>query len=199
MAQTVSELARQLNYLNRKNERLPALLLMTDVKRLPDPSDIIPRLPANSAVIIRHFSRKKKMALINKNRLLCRKHKVKLLVSDDPHLALSHQLDGVHFSESFARRNRFLRLKPNQIATGACHSLRALQTAEAANLDAVLLSPVFATNSHPGAQTLGLMQLQRMTRTTHLATYALGGINQKNAKRLRSSGIIGFAGISGLV
>lgn len=183
MALTVSEVARQLNRRNAKKKDLPALIFMTDTKRLPDPAILIARMPKNSALIVRHFSKKQKEQIIIKIKKLCRKHKVKLLVSDDLQLALKHRLDGVHFPEKSVKRiaacGRFIRPKASFMTTGACHSLPALKRAEKAKLDGILLSPVFATQSHPGSTSLGSVRFNTWLSQTNRTVYALGGINKK--------------------
>jgi len=203
MALTVSEVARQLNRRNAKKKNLPALIFMTDAKRLSDPTSLIPHLPKNSALIVRHFSRNQKEQIIIKIKKLCRKHKVKLLVSDDLQLALKHRLDGVHFPEKSVKKiaacGQFIRPKATFLATGACHCLPALKQAEKAQLDGIFLSPVFATQSHPNSPFLGSVRFNAWLSQTDRGVYGLGGINKKNAIRLSTSKSIGFAGISGLI
>ncbi len=203
MAQTVSELAIRLNRRHVKKGKFPPLLLMTDTERLPDPSRIIPKLPSGSGVIVRHFSRSSKIELVRKIKKLCLKHKVKLLVSDDVSLALSQGLDGVHLSEKALRKvagcGRLVRPKPDFFVSAACHSQLALCQAERAQIDAVLISPVFETDSHPHARSKKPWSFQNLTRNTSLKPYALGGLNGKTAQRLCHTRVCGFAGISGLV
>ena len=203
MAQNVSELAQRLNRRNAKGQRIPSLLLMTDAERLPDPSALIPKLPTGSGIIIRHFSREGKLKLIRKIKFLCRKHKVLLFVSDDINLALSMQCDGVHFSESSLKKaagiGKALKPKPDFIYTCACHSQRSVYAAQKAKMDAMLISPIFKTNSHPNVHTKGPWQFQNMAISTNINCYALGGLNRKTAKRLLQTKACGFAGIGNLL
>lgn len=203
MSRTVSELAQRLNRLNSKGRKIPALLLMTDAERLPDPSHLIPRLPARSAVIVRHFSDKQKEEIILKIKSLCRKHKVKLLVSDSLRLAFKHRLDGVHFPEKSVRKiancGSLKRWPKRFFFTAACHSERALHAAQKAGCHAALLSPVFPTQSHPGAKSLGTYQLTSLSHRSHLKLFALGGITQKTAQRISICPLSGFAGVRGLI
>lgn len=202
MAQTVAEVAHRLNRRNGQGDNFPPLLLMTDTKRLPDPCRYIPFLPAGSAVIVRHTDVIEKIKLALKIKSLCRKHKVKLLLSNDVKAAIKLGLDGVHFSEKEALRQRKktkFSTQKNFIFTSACHSLWALKRAEHANMDAVLISPVFTTRSHPDSKGLGALHFQCWATQTHLKCYALGGITPKYAQRLSSSKACGFAGISGLI
>jgi len=203
MAQNVSELAQRLNRRNAKGQKIPPLLLMTDTERLPDPSALIPKLPAGSGIIIRHFSREEKIKLIFKVKKLCRKHKVLLLVSDDTKLALSMQCDGVHFSELSLKKaagiGKALKTKPSLIYTCACHSQRFVHAAQKAKMDAILISPVFKTNSHPNAHTKGSWGFQNLARQTHLHCFGLGGLNKKTAQQLIQTRACGFAGIGNLL
>jgi len=203
MAQTVSDVAQRLNRRHARGRSFPPLLLMTDSKRLPDPSEIIPKLPKGSAVIVRGLTRLSKIKIINKIKPLCSKYKVKLLVSDDVKLALSYRLDGVHFSEQNLKKisacGSFPKPHPGFFISSACHSQRALHWAETAKVDAVLISPVFETQSHPIARILGRLGFQTFTNRTKLPCYALGGITQKTAQSLINSKACGFAGISSLL
>ncbi|NVK18675.1 MAG: thiamine phosphate synthase [Methylocystaceae bacterium] len=203
MRHTVSELAQRLNRLHAPSEKFPSLLLMTDAKRLPDPRALIPLLPSGSAVIIRHFNDPQKEQIIRKIILLCRKHHVKIFVSDSLSLALKYKLDGIHYSEKKVRLmascGRAKRPYKKMIFTCACHSESARIAASKAKMDAILLSPAFPTQSHPGAKSLGIWQIASLSRHSSLQTYGLGGINQKTAHRLSSTQLCGFAGISGLI
>ena len=90
------------------------------------------------------------------------------------------------------------RRAPQLRVTVAAHSLPALIRARAAGADAALLSPVFPTESHPGAPTLGAHRFARLARAAGLPVYALGGVNVENAARLRGSGAFGIAAIAAL-
>ena len=74
------------------------------------------------------------------------------------------------------------------------HSLRELARARPAI--AVLLSPAFATRSHPGAKPLGPLRFRLLAARTALPVIALGGMNPRTAKRLnwpRWAGIDAFS------
>lgn len=50
--------------------------------------------------------------------------------------------------------------------------------------DAIMLSPVFPTRSHPGARTLGAQEFHRLARASVSPVIALGGMNAQRAKEL---------------
>ena len=62
--------------------------------------------------------------------------------------------------------------------------------------DAALLSPVFATASHPDERPLGLEGFNLLAAQAGLPVYALGGINANNAARLLSGRAVGIAAIT---
>ena len=72
----------------------------------------------------------------------------------------------------------------------------AVAEVHARGADAVLVSPVFPTASHPGGRTLGLLRFARLARASRLPVYALGGISAASQRRLKNLPIAGIAGIS---
>ena len=73
------------------------------------------------------------------------------------------------------------------------HSLHELARARSAL--ALLVSPAFATRSHPGAAPLGPLRFRLLAARAKLPVIALGGMNPRTAKRLnwpRWAGIDAF-------
>ena len=62
------------------------------------------------------------------------------------------------------------------------HSLREI--ARAARAAALLLSPAFATRSHPGATPLGPVRFRLLAARARAPVIALGGMNPRTAQRL---------------
>ncbi len=63
------------------------------------------------------------------------------------------------------------------------HNLRELARAGAAT--ALLISPAFATRSHPGAKPLGPLRFRLIAARARLPVIAMGGMNPRTAKRLK--------------
>ena len=82
---------------------------------------------------------------------------------------------------------------PALLRLATAHSLRELGTARRAA--ALLLSPIFPTNSHPGATTLGPLRFRLIARQARLPVIALGGMTRRNARHLAG---FGWAAIDGL-
>jgi thiamine-phosphate pyrophosphorylase len=198
---TLAEAARHLKPRHPVGS-LPRLILMTDTMRLPDPVIAIQALPPGSAVVVREGKPEARAALACRIRRLCRERGVCLLIANDWRLALKIPADGLHLSEASVRRaSRPWKSSrpPRWIVTAAAHSPTAVRRAARLGVDAVLLSPVFATKSHPAARTIGPLRFARWVGESPIPVYALGGIDAKAARRLQASGVAGFAAIAGLV
>lgn len=174
---------------------------MTDRDRLPDPLPAVAALPRGAAVILREAKPERRAALARRLAPVCRARRLTLLIANDPRLALISGAAGVHWSEAaLKRRGRAAgqRPKPGWLMTAAAHSPAAVQRAARAGIDAVILSPVFATASHPGRRALGPLLFARFVRFAPLPVFALGGLTGAGARRLRHSGTAGFAAIGAL-
>lgn len=160
---------------------------MTDDERLPDPLAAARALPKGSLVIVRSRDTKRRHAL--GEALRAQTHGLILLAADDP--VLADELHGLHLPEIRARDAAHWRaLRPHWVITVAAHSSRGLWALYA---DAALLSPVFATKSHPQTKNLSPARARLMARHASLPVLALGGVTARNAALLA-----GFSGIAAI-
>lgn len=194
---TVANMARRLNSRHPAGGHLPPLILMTDAARLNDPLAAAARLPAGAAVILRDYDAPDRTALATALSALCRTRRLRLLVAADAELAAGIGADGVHLPEALVPRMP-RRWPRDWLITAAAHSPAALWRARRAGANAALLSPVFATASHPGASTLGALRFAAWANNAPLPVYALGGIDAVSARRLAGSRAVGLAGIGGM-
>jgi thiamine-phosphate pyrophosphorylase len=176
---------------------------MTDARRLPDPLAAIRRLAPGSALLLRHYEAPDRWDLAARLARECKRRGIRLLIAGDWRLAAAVGADGLHLPEGLARRGpgawaAGLRRRPGFLVTAAAHSPLAIHRAARAGADAVLLSPVFPTASHPGAPSLGALRFAAWCREAPLPVYALGGVTARTAGRLAGSGLAGIAGIGGI-
>ncbi|MFZ2468835.1 MAG: thiamine phosphate synthase [Parvibaculum sedimenti] len=179
--------------------KLPTLILMTDATRAPDPAEALACAPKGAAVIYRAYGLSPIYADLVRLGRMARRKGVRLLIAGN----LQAVADGAHFPEYIIRQSterRFAgRARPGFLVTAAAHSERAVIAAARAGADAVLISPVFATRSHPGAKPLGPVRFARLAVMAHvrgLAVYALGGMTTDDARRrLSGTCMTGIAGI----
>ncbi|MCR6629448.1 MAG: thiamine phosphate synthase [Magnetospirillum sp.] len=181
---------------------VPALVLVTDERRLPDPAAVLARLPAGAAVLFRHYGVAGREALARDLMRLARARRLVFLVAGaDWRLAARVGAHGVHLPEAVARGlvepGLRLWLRRGKRLTVACHDRPALARAARLGAEAALLSPVFPTASHPGAKALGALRFAQWAARSGVPVIALGGVTSVTAKALR--GAAGLAAIGGLV
>lgn len=168
------------------------LVLMTDDERLPDPLAAARALPKGSIVVARSRVRLEELSRMLLK--LARTRGFAVLVAGDPPLAARLGADGFHLPEARAGEIAHWRARwPAMFITTSAHSLRALRETQA---DAVFLSPVFATASHPSRAALTAVRANLMARQARGPVYALGGIDARNAGLL--SAFVGLAAIGAL-
>lgn len=195
----LSDYARRLNFESGFGH-LPPAILMTDWARLADPGPVLSALPPGAAVLYRNTESPSRGEETRRLKTLCRQRGLLLIVAEDALLAQETRADGLHLSEKTARlsgRARAWNMRPGALLTIAAHSPAALRRAAAMGADAALLSPLFATRSHPGRAALGIQKFVNWGRRAPLPVYALGGITAGNARRLAHSGAAGIAAIGG--
>ena len=187
------------NALSPSPSPLPRYFLMSDDLRLPDPAPVLARLPKGAAVVLRCRDAQQLHALAARITPLAHRLHIKVLVANDARLALKFKCDGVHLSQAQARRGP-LRLNPKALPPGfiisaAAHDGLSLRRASRAHAHLVMLSPVFTTQSHEGAKSLGIRRFAKLARLSEIPVVALGGITALSAKRLSGLAAYGIAAI----
>lgn len=170
-------------------QSLPQIWLISDARNDAALEPALRRLPRGSGFIFRHYhlppaerrARFKALARIARS---CG-HRV--LLAGDCRMARRWGADGAYgAADQLARGGKAL-----QLATA--HSLRELRQVRRA--DAVLLSPVFPTRSHPGAASLGPVRFRLLAAHSPVPVIALGGMTPRRACALgwsRWAGIDAF-------
>lgn len=193
---TLERTARLLPARRRLRKALPPLLFFTDPVRTPDPEGVAARLPAGSAIVYRHFGAPDAEARAQRLLAIARTRRLKLLIGADAALARRIGAHGVHLPERLAHRAAALkRAHPRWIVTSAAHSLAGARRSGA---DAVVLSVAFPSKSASAGQALGPIRLAMRVRAAGRPAYALGGVDNKTARRLLDAGLIGLAAVDGL-
>lgn len=178
---------------------LPRLLFFTDPARTPDPEAVARTLPRGAAIVFRAFGAADAHARGLRLRRIADQRGLTLLVGADDRLAQALGADGVHLPERLAHRARRLKAAhPRWIVTAAAHSSLAARRGLAAGVDAVVVSTAFASKSPSAGKAIGPIRLALLVRATGGPVYALGGINNKTARLLKSTGLVGLAAVDGL-
>ncbi|CAN7325491.1 thiamine phosphate synthase [Brevundimonas sp. LjRoot202] len=200
--EVASVLARDAADVSRRTGRpsadLPPLLFFTDPGRTPRPWETAARLPPGSGVVFRAFGAADALDTARRLREATARRDGLLLIGLDAELAETVGADGVHLPErALGQAAALATARPDWRITGAAHSSKAL--ARAADLDAAVLSPVFAAGgASAGGPPLGIGAFSDVVRGAVVPVYALGGIDSANARALLGSGACGLAGVSAI-
>jgi len=181
--------AREVKARQRRRE-LPVLWLFTDDARLVDPCAAIAALPPRlCGVVFRHDGVAGRAALAMRVARLCRSLGIALVVAGDARIA-SAVGAGVHLRggrrKGCGQQDHGQRswLRAGTLVTSSAHSAAEVRRAMALGVDAVFLSPVLPTSSHPGAPALGVVRWAAGARHVRGAVMALGGVDGGMIRRL---------------
>ncbi len=99
------------------------------------------------------------------------------------------------------KQQQLMALKKGELKAGkryiaACHDLISMKHAQHIGCDAVLLSPVCRTATHPDAVPLGWSLFKEYAAQVDIPVFALGGISHNDLIQVQQSGGYGIAGIS---
>ena len=147
----------------------------------------------NTVIIFRNYEKKINTKQIIDIRNLCKKNNLKFLLANNFKLALKLNLDGVYIP-SFNKTYDHLSYsyKKNFFLIGSAHNLKEIKNKEKQKVNRIVLSSIFKKNNNH----LGLIKFQNLVNLSKKNIVALGGINDKNLKKINLTKAIGFAGIS---
>jgi len=171
-----------------KRAPVPRLVLISDARNDAALERALARLPRGSALVFRHYHlaparRRLRFAQLKR---VARAHGIRIVGARVPR---GWGADGVYGTAREVAGRNGLRL-------ATAHSLAEIGAAVRAQADAVLLSPVFPTRSHPGGAVLGPVRFGLIARQSPIPVIALGGMTCRRAAALH---VWGWAAIDGLV
>ena len=154
----------------------------------------IDRLDKETAVIYRNYNSKNlnKVSIL-KLKKYCKKNSIKLYLSNNVKLAIQFDLDGAYIP-SFNKCTRHLAFsfKKKFNIIGSAHNIKEIKIKEKQLVNKIFLSSLFKNNKN----FLGINKFKILSNLTKKKIVALGGINQKNQKKLKLVNKTEFAGIS---
>lgn len=201
MVKPVACISRQKSAPIARKAGASTMFFLTDSTRARKPEKTIKKLPTGSIVVVRDYEHPDRRSLCMSLASIAKRQKCRLFVAGDLELAKAVKADGFHLPEHMlSERTAIHKAKTmGLLVSAACHNRAALRRAEVACVDYALVSPVFATNSHPGALPLGMHRFARLIDGTTMPIVALGGIEPKTVGTLKGLRLGGIAGISGIV
>ena len=162
-------------------QSFPDLWLISDERNDAGLEDALRHLPRGSGFIYRHYHLppgERAARWLDLRRVARARGHVTILADSSP-TAREWGADGIYGAP------RALYPKTGDLLTLAtAHGLADIGLANRMRADAVLLSPAFATRSHPEAANLGPLRFRRLAARAQMPVIALGGMNPQSARRL---------------
>lgn len=172
-------------------QSLPNIWLISDARNNAALEDGLRTLPRGSGFVFRHYhldeaARRARFAALLS---LSRECDHLAVLADHADRARAWGADGVYGPPDK------LGEVPGLLRLAAVHDGHEVSLANRARVDAMFLSPVFATRSHPGAEALGADRFQALAAQAESPVIALGGMDAARAAALgwpRWAGIDAF-------
>ena len=147
-----------------------------------------------TTIIYRNYSSKPiEQTLILRIKRYCKKKSIKFYLSNNIKLAIKLDLDGAYipaFNKSL--KHLAYTYKKNFRIIGSAHNLKEIRIKEKQNVNKIFLSSLFKKNKN----FLGLNRFKLLSKLTIKDIVVLGGISEKNKKKLSLLNQYDFAGIS---
>jgi len=135
-----------------------------------------------------------------KLKTLCNKYKTPLIINNSVDICLAVEADGVHLGKDdmpidVARKI----LGPDKIIGASARTLQNLKRQEKSGADYFGIGALFKTNTKKDAEIISIEKLIELTSNTSIPVFAIGGINEYNAVKLKNTGIKGICTSSALM
>lgn len=134
--------------------------------------------------------------LVEQCQAFCSQFGAELILNEHYDLVKKYNLAGVHLTTKQLRQLSARPLPRSQWVFASCHSYADVETANELGVDAITLSPVKSTPSHPGLTTLGWDNFTTIAEASNVPVFALGGMTKDDAPIAWRNGAQGVAGIS---
>ena len=153
----------------------------------------IDKLDKNTGIILRNYTAKINVNSIISLKIFCKKKGYKFFLSNNVRLALNLNLDGAYIP-SFNKDTKHLAfsIKKKFLMLGSAHNNKQIKLKERQLVKIIFVSSIFKKNKNY----LGVNKFKLLSMLTNNKIIALGGISNKNLKKLNLLNCFGFAGLS---
>ena len=127
----------------------------------------------------------KKILIGKKVKKICKKFKVKLIINDDPYLTKKINADGCHLGQSDMNIHKARNIIKDKIIGITCHnSIKLAKTAVRNKADYIAFGAFNDSKTKKTRFQANINILHLIKKITKIPVVAIGGINQKNYKKL---------------
>ena len=134
---------------------------------------------------LKKLSIKKKLIIAKKILKICKKNKVKFIINDDPYLASKVNADGCHLGQNDMNVIEAKKILKNKIIGVTCHnSIKLAKKALINGANYIALGAFFKTKTKKVTFKADINTLIKIKKSVNLPVVAIGGIHDKNYKKL---------------
>ncbi len=128
---------------------------------------------------------KKKILIAKKILKICKKNNVKLIINDNPYLALKVNADGCHLGQNDMDISKAKKILKNKIIGVTCHnSIKLAKYASSNGANYIALGAFYKTRTKNVTHKANIKTLSKIKKSVNIPIVAIGGINHKNYKKL---------------
>ena len=134
---------------------------------------------------IKKGSYKKKLDIAKKILRICKKNKVKFIINDNPNLASKIRSDGCHLGQKDMNISDAKKILKNKIIGITCHnSIKLAKKAQLNGASYIAIGAFYKSRTKKVIFRANLKTLKKIKMSIKLPVVAIGGINEKNYKKL---------------
>ena len=127
----------------------------------------------------------RKVVIAKKILKICKKNKVKLIINDNPYLALKVNADGCHLGQNDMNIITAKKILKKKIIGVTCHnSMKLAKKALINGANYIALGAFYKTNTKKNTYKANIKTLKKIKNSINLPVVAIGGINENNYKNL---------------
>ena len=127
------------------------------------------------------------------------KYNIPLIINDRIDIALAIDAEGVHLGQSDLPGKIARKLIGDKILGISASNINEAETAEAEGADYIGSGAIFNTKTKDDADSVTIKELKEIVHSVNIPVVAIGGINEKNAYKLRDTGISGISVVSAIM
>ena len=172
------------------HKNLPNIFIFTDKYN----NEIFKNKSTNIGIVYRNYNDENRESQLIKIAKACKKSRCQLYISNDIKLVYKFKADGIYIP-SFNKTKKFINLERKNIKIiGSAHTQKEIQKKIGQNCKAIFLSPLFFIKK--SKTYLDIHKFNFLNHSNKINILPLGGISEKNIRKLRLLNIKGFGGIS---
>lgn len=124
----------------------------------------------------------------------CNKNKIKLYISNYSRKINFLKINGIHICSQ--KKTQIYNLKNNLEIIGTVHNQLEYNRKKIQGCNKIFLSNLFNTKKYSANTKLGINKFNLISKHWNVKILALGGINEKNLKKIQNLKVVGFGGVS---